>query len=200
MRESNVVEISGRGGISDPLTEVLRNGARALIERAVESELAEYLAQYSSHRTADDKAGVVRNGYLPERQLQTGLGDGHGQDTEGSFEARRAGDLPFSAGAAVCAEDKNLGGGRAVAVFEGRFQWRNGRCAGSFVGAAGEGPVGEHRVALEAGVGARIPRLVRGAIGPRPLGVGVGGRCLQWPAGGAHEAVCVGGDRRKCAR
>ena len=74
MRESNVVEISGRGGISDPLTEVLRNGARALIERAVESELAEYLAQYSSHRTADDKAGVVRNGYLPERQLQTGLG------------------------------------------------------------------------------------------------------------------------------
>ena len=56
------------------MTEVLRNGARALIERAVEIELAEYMAQYSGHRTADDKAGVVRDGYLPERQLQTGLG------------------------------------------------------------------------------------------------------------------------------
>ena len=195
MRESNVVEISGRGGISDPLTEVLRNGARALIERAVESELAEY----SSHRTADDKAGVVRNGYLPERQLQTGLGTVTVRIPK--VRSKLGEPVTFrSALVPVCAEDKNLGGGRAVAVFEGRFQWRNGRCAGSFVGAAGEGPVGEHRVALEAGVGARIPRLVRGAIGPRPLGVGVGGRCLQWPAGGAHEAVCVGGDRRKCAR
>ena len=98
---------------------------------------------------------------------------------EGSFEARRAGDLPFSAGAAVCAQDKNLGGGRAVAVFEGVSSGEMGAAHGSFVGAAGEGPVGEHRVALEAGVGARIPRLVRGAIGPRPLGVGVGGRCLS---------------------
>jgi putative transposase len=74
MKESNVVEISGREGISDPLTELLRQGARDLIERAVETELAEYLGQYSGHRTAAGKAGVVRNGYLPERQLQTGLG------------------------------------------------------------------------------------------------------------------------------
>ena len=74
MRDNNVVEISGREGNSDPLTELLRERARELIERAVETELAEYLAQYSGHRTAQDKAGVVRNGYLPERQLQTGLG------------------------------------------------------------------------------------------------------------------------------
>jgi transposase-like protein len=74
MKESNVVEISGRAGNSDPLTELLRDGARKLIERAVESELEDYLARYSAHRTAEGKAGVVRNGYLPERQLQTGMG------------------------------------------------------------------------------------------------------------------------------
>ncbi len=74
MKENNVVEIVGREGNSDPLTELLRNGARKLIECAIESELEDYMAQYSTRRTADGKAGVVRNGYLPERQLQTGMG------------------------------------------------------------------------------------------------------------------------------
>ena len=74
MTESNVVEISGREGITDPLTELLRTGARKLIERAVEMELEDYVAKYSMRRTADGKAGVVRNGYLPARQLQTGMG------------------------------------------------------------------------------------------------------------------------------
>ena len=74
MKENNVVEILGRGEISDPMTELLRSGARKLIERAVEIELEAYMAQYSARRTADGKAGVVRNGYLPERQLQTGMG------------------------------------------------------------------------------------------------------------------------------
>ena len=74
MTESNVVEISGREGITDPLTELLRTGARKLIERAVEMELEDYVAKYSMRRTADGKAGVVRNGYLPARQFQTGMG------------------------------------------------------------------------------------------------------------------------------
>ena len=74
MKENNVVELTGREGISDPLTERLRVGARKLIECAVESELEAYMEQYSARRTADGKAGVVRNGYLPERQLQTGMG------------------------------------------------------------------------------------------------------------------------------
>ena len=63
MRESNVVELSSREGLSDPMTGLLRSGARALIQRAVEIELEEYMAQYAVRRTADGKAGVVRNGY-----------------------------------------------------------------------------------------------------------------------------------------
>jgi transposase-like protein len=40
----------------------------------VEAELQELLSLYSDRRTGDGNAVVVRNGYLPERELQTGLG------------------------------------------------------------------------------------------------------------------------------
>ena len=74
MSKTNVVEVSGRDTIADPLTELLRSGAERLIHRAVEVELEDLLSAHSDRRTADGKAGVVRNGYLPERELQTGLG------------------------------------------------------------------------------------------------------------------------------
>jgi putative transposase len=74
MGKDNVVGFSGREAGGDPLTELLRAGARQLICRAVEAELQELLAKHSQRRTADGKAGVVRNGFLPERGLQTGLG------------------------------------------------------------------------------------------------------------------------------
>ena len=74
MVKDNVVEFRGREAESDPLTALLRAGAQKLICQAVEAELQELLAQYAGWRTADGRAGVVRNGYLPERKLQTGVG------------------------------------------------------------------------------------------------------------------------------
>ena len=74
MRKNNVVGFRGRETSADPLTELLRAGAQQLIHQAVEAELQELLAEHSERRTADGKAGVVRNGYLPERELQTGVG------------------------------------------------------------------------------------------------------------------------------
>ena len=74
MGKDSVVEFRGREARTDPLTELLRAGARQLIHQAVEVELQELLAEHSERRTADGKAGVVRNGYLPERELQTGVG------------------------------------------------------------------------------------------------------------------------------
>ncbi len=74
MSKNTVVEFQGRESFSDPLTEMLRIGAQKLIRQAVESEIQELLAQYADRRTTDGKAGVVRNGYLPERDLQTGVG------------------------------------------------------------------------------------------------------------------------------
>ena len=74
MGKDNVVGFRGREASADPLTELLRVGARQLIHQAVEAELQELLAEHSERRTVDGKAGVVRNGYLPERELQTGVG------------------------------------------------------------------------------------------------------------------------------
>ena len=61
--------------IADPLHELLRQGARDLIARAVEAELAGFLDQYAAHRLEDGRQAVVRNGHLPERTVQTGIGD-----------------------------------------------------------------------------------------------------------------------------
>ena len=58
----------------DVLTEVLRDGARRMLAQAVEAEAAAWIAD---HAHLKDEAGhkqVVRNGHLPERAIQTGLG------------------------------------------------------------------------------------------------------------------------------
>lgn len=74
MNKSNVVELSGREENADPLTELLRQGARDLIQKAVEAELSEYLQGFADRRLEDGRAAVVRNGYHPERDIQTGIG------------------------------------------------------------------------------------------------------------------------------
>jgi len=58
----------------DPLTEMLRTGARRLIAEAVEAELQDFLEQFSEYRNQQGHRQVVRNGHLPERELQTGIG------------------------------------------------------------------------------------------------------------------------------
>ena len=74
MSKNNVIELASREAGNDPLTELLRAGAERLIYQAVEAELQELLAKHADRRTEDGKAGVVRNGYLPTRKLQTALG------------------------------------------------------------------------------------------------------------------------------
>jgi putative transposase len=74
MKKHTVVELAGRDSVTDPLTEMLRQGAKHLIKQAVEAELQELLIEHTDHCQEDGKVGVVRNGYLPERQLQTVIG------------------------------------------------------------------------------------------------------------------------------
>lgn len=56
----------------DALSIILRQGAQQLLAHAVEEELKFFLARYNS---PDQPVQVVRNGYLPERNIQTGIGD-----------------------------------------------------------------------------------------------------------------------------
>jgi putative transposase len=74
VKENNVVELSGRVEAADALTVMLRAGAQALIRQAVDAELQALLASHAARVTDEGRAAVVRNGYLPERQLQTGIG------------------------------------------------------------------------------------------------------------------------------
>jgi putative transposase len=60
--------------VSDALSQLVRQGARQIIAQAVEAELKEFLAQYQSHKDDQGRPAVVRNGYLPERTIMTGVG------------------------------------------------------------------------------------------------------------------------------
>lgn len=74
MSKSNVIGLAGREVNADPLTDLLREGARELIQQAVEAELAEFLESFKGRRREDGRAAVVRNGHQPERDIQTGIG------------------------------------------------------------------------------------------------------------------------------
>jgi putative transposase len=70
----NVIKLIQPGAFDDQLTEVLRNGARALLAQAVEAEVADFLGKHSDLKTEDGHQRVVRHGHLPEREVMTGIG------------------------------------------------------------------------------------------------------------------------------
>jgi transposase-like protein len=72
--DTNVFQLSQPGTFADPLTEVLRNGARALLAQAVEVEVAALLSMHADKLTDDGRARLVRHGHLPERVIMTGIG------------------------------------------------------------------------------------------------------------------------------
>jgi len=75
MSKDNVIELKKpERFVDDPITDVLRTGARKLLTEALEAEIEGFLAQYKDLRDTQDRQRLVRNGYLPERQIQTGIG------------------------------------------------------------------------------------------------------------------------------
>jgi len=73
MEKRNKTEETSRAN-QDELTEVIRAGARKLIAQALEAEVTELLAAFGDQHDANGRARVVRNGYQPEREIQTGIG------------------------------------------------------------------------------------------------------------------------------
>jgi putative transposase len=72
--ETNVFQLSQPGSFADPLTEVLRNGAQALLAQAVEAEIAAFLSMNAENMTQDGHQRLVRHEHLPEREIITGIG------------------------------------------------------------------------------------------------------------------------------
>jgi putative transposase len=58
----------------DVLTAVLRDGARKMLAQAVEAEVATWIADHAHLKDEAGRQQVVRNGHLPERTIQTGVG------------------------------------------------------------------------------------------------------------------------------
>src|SRR6476659_7783175 len=74
MTDTNVFQLTQPGTFADPLTEVLRNGAQALLAQAVEAEVAALLSLHANKLTDDGRARLVRHGHLPDRAIMTGIG------------------------------------------------------------------------------------------------------------------------------
>ena len=75
MKENTVVSFRNPSDFQDdPLTEVLRTGARTLLSQAIEAEVASFLDIHAALLDDGGRRRVVRNGHLPERTIQTGIG------------------------------------------------------------------------------------------------------------------------------
>ncbi len=74
MKENTVVSLRQPGEFADPLTEVLRGGARTLLAQAIEAEVADFFAAHTGLTLEDGRHRLVRHGHLPERTIQTGIG------------------------------------------------------------------------------------------------------------------------------
>lgn len=74
MTDNTVIDLSSLVTPTDSLTELLKQGAQKLLREALETEVEIELERLSSRRTHCGLAGVVRSGYQPERQIQSGIG------------------------------------------------------------------------------------------------------------------------------
>jgi transposase-like protein len=74
MSDSTVVSLRQPDEVDDPLTAILRSGARRLLAQAIEAEAEAFLAEMKGVRLPDGRERLVRHGHGPERVVQTGIG------------------------------------------------------------------------------------------------------------------------------
>jgi putative transposase len=72
--DNSIIRLRQPDEINDPLTALLRSGARRLLEQAIEAEVEAFLASRRDLKLADGRDRLVRHGHGPERVIQTGIG------------------------------------------------------------------------------------------------------------------------------
>ena len=72
--DTTLVPLRQPDTIDDPLTAILRSGARRLLAQAIEAEVEAFLADHADLKLPDGRDRLVRHGYGPERLIQTGIG------------------------------------------------------------------------------------------------------------------------------
>ena len=71
MKQNKVIDL--KNPVEDGLTEFLRKSAQQMLKAAIEQEVLEFLGN-QNEVLKDGRKRLVRNGYLPERDIQTGIG------------------------------------------------------------------------------------------------------------------------------
>ena len=200
MSNDTVVSRATPAPVSDPLTELLRSGARRLIEAAVRAEFEENLSAFGHEKLPDGRQRVVRNGHLPERKILTGLGE---VDVRVPKARSRSGSPePFRSSVAPPYV-------RSYASLDAAIPWLylHGVSTGQMREAVAA-LVGEQAArGLSANVVSRLKRSwdeeyrqwCRRAPGRR-VGLPVGGRHLQRPSRRRRAVVRAGGHRRERPR
>lgn len=76
MKNDNVIAIGSR--VEDEsktaLEEIIRDGARKMLQAAIENEVSEYIERNRESTDGEGRRLVVRNGNMPEREIITGVG------------------------------------------------------------------------------------------------------------------------------
>jgi hypothetical protein len=168
MEQDKVVELRIPGPFQDdPLTAVLRDGARRLLAQAVEAEVAAFLAQYTDKVTADGHRRACGAQRLPagtrdpdRHRAGAGAPTPDPRPCRHRRGGRRDGDpLQLGAAAALSAAHVQPRRPAALVVPERRLDRRLHRGAGSLAGAGRARPVGSDDQPPEGGL-----------AGPRPVG------------------------------
>jgi len=75
MKDNNVISLEKpEGNFNDQLTEILRQGCTRILKEALEAEIRTFIEHYKHLKDDQGKQRIIRNGYLPEREVQTGIG------------------------------------------------------------------------------------------------------------------------------
>jgi len=75
MKDNSVLEFRNPDPkFHDYLTQILQAGCQQILATALETELKIFLSHYHDVKDAQGRQRIVRNGYLPEREVQTGIG------------------------------------------------------------------------------------------------------------------------------
>ena len=76
MPESKVISLSKRAEDEERsfFEQLLREGARKLLQAAIENEVMDYIQVHKDRRDENGQRLVVRNGHLPEREISSGIG------------------------------------------------------------------------------------------------------------------------------
>jgi putative transposase len=72
--DSTIIQLRQPALVSDPLTEIAREGAQRMLAAALKAEADCFVEMFSHDRLPDGRQRVVRHGVGPERVIQTGIG------------------------------------------------------------------------------------------------------------------------------